>query len=196
MIRLMIADDHAPTREQAVEDLQVDGVIKVVGQAETTDQAVKTATQLFPDIVLLDLHMPGLLNVYEVLKRLTSVRNVKVIVYAGEANAAEVQDLLDAGAYAYVLKTDPPALVRMTMLMVSRGSRGVISPSLPRHLTRLTPQERAVLKHITKRGRLPQIAERMGISEDALRETLELLTQKLELSSTAQLVKWAKKHGF
>jgi two-component system, NarL family, nitrate/nitrite response regulator NarL len=196
MIRLMIADDHAPTREQAVQELQVDGVIKVIAQAETFDETLKTAQQLLPDILLLDLHMPGLTNVYELLKRVSSLRNVKVIMYAGEANAAEVQDLLDAGAYAYVLKTDPPALVRMTMLMVSRGSRGVISPSLPRHLTRLSPQERSVLRHITKRGRLPQIAERMGISEDALRELLEHLSKKLELNSTAQLVKWAKKHGF
>jgi DNA-binding NarL/FixJ family response regulator len=196
MIRLMIADDHAPTREQAVQELQVDGVIKVIAQAETFDETLKTAQQLLPDILLLDLHMPGLTNVYELLKRVSSLRNVKVIMYAGEANAAEVQDLLDAGAYAYVLKTDPPALVRMTMLMVSRGSRGVISPSLPRHLTRLTPQERSVLRHITKRGRFPQIAERMGISEEALRELLDHLSKKLELNSTAQLVKWAKKHGF
>ncbi len=84
----------------------------------------------------------------------------------------------------------------MAILMVSRGSRSVISPSLPRHLTRLSPQERSVLRQITKRGRLPQIAERMGVTEDALKGTLDHLAGKLELTSTAQLVKWAKKHGF
>lgn len=196
MIRLLIADDHAPTRAQAIEDLQVDGVIKVIAETETTDDTLKVASQLFPDIVLLDIHMPGLMSTPELLKRLQQIRRVKVIMYAGEAKASEVQDLLDAGACAYILKTDPAALVRMSMLMVSRGSRGVVSPSLPRHLTRLSPQERAVLRHITKRGRLPQIAERMGVSEDELREILEHLSQKLELTSTAQLVKWAKKHGF
>src|SRR5439155_7770207 len=131
------------TSEEAARELEVDGVIKVIAQAETTDETLKTAQQLFPDIILLDLHMPGLMNIYELLKRLTAIRRVKVIIYPSHGKASEVQDLLDGGACGYILKSDPAALIRMAMMMVTRGSRSVISPSLPRHLTRLSPQERA-----------------------------------------------------
>jgi two-component system nitrate/nitrite response regulator NarL len=196
MIRLMIVDDHAPTREQAISELTTPGVIQVIAEAETSDEAWKTAQKLLPDVILLDLHLPGLMTVADLLKRLVSLPRAKVIAYASASKASEVQDLLDAGAVAYVLKSDAPALIRMAMLMVTRGSRGIVSPSLPRHLTRLTPNERSILRQLTKRGKAPQIAERIGISEASLQEAMLHLTQKLELTSTAQLVKWAKKHGF
>ncbi len=196
MIRLLIVDDHIPTREAAVKDLAADGVIQVVGQAETSDEALKTAQQLLPDLVLLDLHLPGLLNTYDLIKRLNALKNVKIVIYASQSKASEVQDLLDAGAAAYVLKSDPSALIRMSILMVSRGSRNIISPALPRNLTRLSAQERNILRQITKRGGLPKAAERMGISEFDLNQILEHLTEKLELETPTHLVRWAKKHGF
>lgn len=196
MIRLLIVDDHEPTRAEAISNLSAGGIIQVVGQAETSDEGWKTAEKLLPDILLLDLHLPGLLSTQDLLKRLKNLARVKTIIYASQAKAADVQDLLDAGASAYVLKTDPPALLRMTIVMVQKGSKGVISPSLPRHITRLNPQERNMLRHLTKRGRLPQIAERMGMSEEGLKEAIEVLAEKLELKGAPQLVKWAKKHGF
>ncbi len=196
MIRLMVVDDHVPTREETVRELSAGGVIQVIAEAETSDEAWKTGQKLLPDVILLDLHLPGLLSTMDLLKRFATLPRGKVVIHASEARAAEVQDLLDAGASAYVLKSDAPALIRMAILMVTRGSRGVVSPSLPRHLTRLTPSERSILRHLTRRGRPPQIAERLGISEDALREAMMHLAEKLELSSTTQLVKWAKKHGF
>jgi len=196
MIRLMIVDDHQPTRQDAVREMSAGGIIQVIAEAETSDEALKVAEKLLPDVILLDLHLPGLITPTDLIKRLSMLRRVKVVVYASQSKASEVQDLLDAGAVSYVLKSDPPALIRMAILMVSRGSRGIVSPSLPRHLTRLTPQERSILRQLTKRGRLPQIAERMGTSEETLRQTLEHLSAKLELPGPSQLVKWAKKHGF
>jgi two-component system nitrate/nitrite response regulator NarL len=196
MIRLMVVDDHEPSREQAIRELSTPGVIQIIAQAETSDEAWKTAQKLLPDMVLLDLHLPGLLNTYDLLKRLISLPRNQVVIFASDSKASEVQDLLDAGAAAYVLKTDPPALIRMAMLMVSRGSRGIVSPSLPRHLTKLTPNERAILRHLTKKSKPGQIAERLGLSEAELLEVMTHLTQKLELDSTVHLVKWAKKHGF
>ena len=196
MIRVMVADDHEPTRQELVRELGAGGVIQVIAQSETSDETWKVAEKLLPDILLLDTHMPGLLATPDLLKRLSGLRRVKVVVFAGQSKASEVQELLEAGACAYILKTDPVALVRMTILMVSKGSKNVISPSLPRHITRLAAQERMVLRHLTKRGKLPQIAERMGISERELTAVLEHLAGKLELTSTAQVIKWAKKHGF
>jgi DNA-binding NarL/FixJ family response regulator len=196
MIRLLVVDDHIPTREAALQELAVPDVTQIVGEAETSDEALKMSVQLLPDIVLLDLHLPGLINTNDLIKRLLQLKNVHVIIYASQSKAAEVQDLFDLGASAYVLKTDPWALIRMTVVMVSKGSDQVISPALPRNLTKLTGPERNILREITKRGGLPKAAERMGISEFDLERMLEHLAEKLELDNTDKLAKWAKKHGF
>lgn len=196
MIRLMIVDDHAQTRAEVGEKLAQGGLIKVVAEAETSHEAWVTAAKILPDIVLLDLHLPGLYNTVELLKRFSQLKRTKVVIFAGQSKAAEVQDLLAAGASGYILKEDAPALVKMALLMVSKGSKSVISPSLPRHLTRLTAQERTILRYLTMKGKLSTAAERMGISQQELDDLLEHLVEKLELESPEKLLRWARKHGF
>jgi DNA-binding NarL/FixJ family response regulator len=195
-MRLLVVDDHNPTRQEIVRELSTGGVIDVVGEAETSDQALKIARELLPDVILLDLHLPGLIGTVDLIKRMTALRNVRVVMFASQGKPSEVQDLLDAGAVGYILKTDPPALIRMALLMVMRGSKGVVSPSLPRHITRLSQDERSVLRSITMRGKLAKAADRLEISESALLEVVEALMAKLELEKPEQLVKWAKKQGF
>jgi len=196
MIRLLAVDDHIPTREQVVTDLKSGGMIEVVAEAGTSDEALKICRELLPDIVLLDLHLPGLVGTFDLLKKMVALRNVKVVMFASQGKASEVQDLLDAGAAAYILKTDPAALLRMAIVMVMKGSRGIVSPALPRHLTRLSPEERHVLRQLTQRGKLAKVAERLGMSEDELNQSIADLCEKLELDSANKLVRWAKKHGF
>ncbi|MCA0313958.1 MAG: response regulator transcription factor [Candidatus Melainabacteria bacterium] len=192
----MIVDDHAQTRAEVGEKLAQGGLIKVVAEAETSHEAWVTASKILPDIVLLDLHLPGLYNTVELLKRFSQLKRTKVVIFAGQSKAAEVQDLLAAGASGYILKEDAPALVKMALLMVSKGSKSVISPSLPRHLTRLTAQERTILRYLTMKGKLSTAAERMGISQQELDDLLEHLVEKLELESPEKLLRWARKHGF
>ncbi|CAN5386194.1 response regulator transcription factor [soil metagenome] len=195
-MRLLVVDDHNPTRQEIVRELSTGGVIDVVGEAETSDGALKIARELLPDVILLDLHLPGLIGTVDLIKRMTALRNVRVVMFASQGKPSEVQDLLDAGAVGYVLKTDPPALIRMALLMVIRGSKGVVSPSLPRHITRLSQDERSVLRSLTMRGKLAKAAERLDITESELMGIVEGLMAKLELEKPEQLVKWAKKQGF
>jgi len=210
MIRLMVVDDHIPTREQIIKELGSGDLIEVIAEAGTSDEAWRVGQQILPDLVLLDLHLPGLTTTEDLLRKLSGLPNVKVVIFASKAPASDVLDLLDIGAAGYVLKTDASALIRMALLMVSRGSTGVISPSLPRHLTRLSPDERLILRHLTQRGKLPKAAERMGIPQAELEATAMHLAEKLELVkedpdepeesnraiSVEKLIKWAKKHGF
>jgi DNA-binding NarL/FixJ family response regulator len=196
MIRLLVVDDHQQTRSTIISYLAEEGLINVIGEAETSDQALKMSEQLHPDIVLLDLHLPGLIPSIDLVKRLTALRNVKVIAFASESKAADVQEVLAAGASGYVLKNDPPALLRMSLLMVSRGSKNILSPSLPRNVTRLTSPERTLLKEITKRGGISKAAGRLNLPEDELNGTLTELSAKLELGDLESLLRWAKKNGF
>src|SRR6516165_2020500 len=103
MIRLLVVDDHSPTRLATISQLMAGDLIEVIGEAETSDQALKLGEKLLPDIVLLDLHLPGLISSVDLIKRLTALRNVKVIAFASQVVGAEVPDLLDAGASAYIL---------------------------------------------------------------------------------------------
>jgi DNA-binding NarL/FixJ family response regulator len=196
MIRLLVVDDHIPARQKAVAELTTDGVIQVIAEADTSDEAYKIAQQLLPEIVLLDLHLPGLITTPVLIQKLVALKNVRVIIYASQGKAAEVQDLLDIGASAYVSKNDQSALTKMAILMVSRGSRNIISPSLPRNLLSITAPERNILKEITRRGGLPKAAERMGVTEFDLNSILEIIANKLELKDSDSLSKWAKRHGF
>lgn len=196
MIRLLVVDDHPPSREKAVADLSSGDLIEIIGEAETSDEAFKLAQKLLPDVVLLDLHLPGLLSTPDLLRKLVGLKNVRVVIFASQSKASEVQDYLDAGASAYVLKEDPPALLRMSILMVQRGSQGIVSPALPKNLLRLSLQERNILREIGKRGGLVKAAERMGLSQYDLDQILFHIAGKLEIENNEKLVKWAKKHGF
>lgn len=196
MIRLLIVDDHPPSREKAVSDLASGDLIEIIGEAETSDEAFKMAQKLLPDVILLDLHLPGLLSTRDLMKKLVALKNVRIVMFASQSKASEVQDYLDAGASAYIMKEDPPALLRMSILMVHRGSEGIVSPALPKNLLRLSSQERNILREIGKRGGIAKAAERMGLNEYDLNQILFHIAEKVEVESNEKLAKWAKKHGF
>ncbi|MBC7996764.1 MAG: response regulator transcription factor [Leptolyngbya sp.] len=196
MTRLLIVDDHEETRVQARENLAQGELITIVGEAATSDEAWKLAKELLPDMVLLDLHLPGLIQTVDLIKRLVSLRNGKVVIFASQGKASEVQGLLDAGASGYVMKTDPPALLRMAIVMVQKGNKNVLTPNLPRHITHLSEDERHILSYITMRGKLKKAAERAGLTDEEFNHYIETLVEKLELEDADKLVKWAIKHGF
>jgi DNA-binding NarL/FixJ family response regulator len=196
MIRLVIVEDHAPARQKVLQELSGTDFIEVVAEAETSDEALRLAQKLLPDVVLLDLHLPGLLAQPVLLKKLSALKNVRVVIFADAGRAAQVQELLDAGARAYVLKQDPGELLRMSILMVYRGSRRIVSPGLPKNLLRLTGQERQVLSEIGKRGGIVRAAQRMGLSEADLNQVISEIAAKLEIESNEKLARWAKKNGF
>lgn len=196
MIRLLVVDDNPPSREEAVRNLSEGDLIEILGEAETSDEAYKMAQQLLPDVILLDLHLPGLIQTPDLIKKLVGLKNVKVVIYASQAKGSEVLDLFECGAAAYVVKTDSPVLIRMTLLMVSRGTKNIISPTLPRNLMRLSAQERSMLKEMTRKGGPAKAAQRMGISEYDLNQIAGHLCEKLEIEDPDKLLKWAKKHGY
>jgi len=196
MIRVLVVDDHASVRQKIINELKVGDLINVIGEAETSDEAYVRAEKLLPDVVLLDLHLPGLLTPFNLIQKLTALRNVKVLVLADTGVGADVQDLLESGASGYILKSDPLALVRMAIVMVSRGSHDIITPELPRQINHLTQEERAILKQVSNNSKLDKLASQLGISENRLTSTLLHLAQKLDLGTVANLRKWAKKNGF
>ena len=196
MIRVLVVDDHHESCQLIIEELKAGNLINVVGEAETSDQALQQSEKLLPDVVLLDLHMPGMLTPLNLIKKSVALRNVKVLVLAAISNGAEVQDILEAGASGYILKSDPSVLIRMSILMVARGAKNIISPALPRQINHLTSQERLILRQITRTNKPAKAALALGINESQLSATLSQVAEKLDLGTIANLTKWAKKNGF
>lgn len=194
-IRVLVADDY-PGQNLATRDLSIPEMCKIIIRTETTDDTLKEAEKLLPDIVLLDSHMPGLLSGTELTRKLSQLRRVKVVVLSESRKLSLIKDFFDAGARAYMLKTDPPALVRMTIFLVSRGGKDILSPDLPRSVLKLDDQDCALLRHVARRGRLAKTAQRLGFTEAELHDKLIEIAGKLELADSLQVIKWAKKNGY
>jgi len=196
MIRVLIVDDHHENRQKIIPELKTGNLINIIGEAQTSGEALQLAEKLLPDVVLLDLHLPGLLTPPSLIRKLSALRNVKVIAFADNNNAAEAQELLEAGASGYILKSDTSVLIRMSILMVARGSKNIISSTLPREINHLTSQERTILKYTIRTSSLEKAARDLGISDTQLTDALSHLAVKLDLGTITELKKWAKKNGF
>jgi DNA-binding NarL/FixJ family response regulator len=196
MIRVIVVDDLHESRQKIIGELKAGNLINVIGEAQTSDEALQLAGKLLPDVVLLDLHLPGLLTPVSLVQKLSALRNVKILPFADNNKASEVQELLEAGASGYVLKSDSSVLIRMSILMVARGSKNILSPALPRQINRLTSQERTILRYTGRSAKLDKVASELGITESQLNDALSHLATKLDLGTIADLKKWAKKNGF
>jgi CheY-like chemotaxis protein len=121
-IRILIADDHHLIRQALAKMLQVGNKMKVVGQAVDGGEAVRLATQLQPDVVLMDVNMPEL-NGFEATSRIKrEFPHIGIIGLSMHNNGSARQKMLNAGAAAYLTKTESPETLIETILQVHQSS--------------------------------------------------------------------------
>jgi DNA-binding NarL/FixJ family response regulator len=203
--RVLIVDDHALFRAGVRESLGEDVV--VVGECDDVEQAVRSIEELEPDVVLLDVHMPGGGGV-EVIRRASQTRPATRFLALSVSDAAEdVIALIRAGARGYVTKTISAQELTDAIVRVSEGD-AVFSPRLAGfvldvfagqlppaqvdpELDLLTPREREVLQHIARGYMYKEIAVRLGISGKTVEAHVSSVLRKLQLSSRHELTRWA-----
>lgn len=203
--RVVIVDDHALFRAGVRESLG-DGV-EVVGECGDVEEAVAMVEELEPDVVLLDVHMPGGGGV-EVIRRVSRRRQAPRFLALSVSDAAEdVIALIRAGARGYVTKTISAGELTDAIRRVSEGD-AVFSPRLAGfvldvfagqlppaevdpELDLLTPREREVLQHIARGYMYKEIAARLGISAKTVEAHVSAVLRKLQLSSRHELTRWA-----
>jgi two-component system NarL family response regulator len=118
----LIADDHHLIRQALAKMLQVGNKMKVVGQAVDGGEAVRLATQLQPDVVLMDVNMPEL-NGFEATSRIKrEFPHIGIIGLSMHNNGSARQKMLNAGAAAYLTKTESPETLIETILQVHQSS--------------------------------------------------------------------------
>jgi DNA-binding NarL/FixJ family response regulator len=204
-IRVLLADDHRIVREalRAVLAPEFD----VVGEAGSGESAVALARQLKPHVVVLDLGMPGMGGLAAAHRIARDVPVCKVLVLSQYDDEEYVIEALgEARAAGYLVKTDAASELVGAVRAVHAGRR-YLSPSIApivlarlKHpgaapaSERLTRREREVLRLIGEGATTKEIAQRLGISPKTAQVHRENLKQKLDLRSTAAIVRYAIKH--
>jgi DNA-binding NarL/FixJ family response regulator len=202
--RVVIVDDHELFRAGVRSEL--DGLVDVVGEAATVDDAVERIREQRPDVVLLDVHMPGG-GGPEVLRRVAAaLPATRFLALSVSDDPEDVIAVIRAGARGYVTKTVSGAELADAVRRV-HGGDAVFSPrlagfvldafagSLPERidpeLDLLTAREREVLRYIARGYLYKEAALRLGISVKTVEAHVSAVLRKLQLSNRHELSRWA-----
>jgi DNA-binding NarL/FixJ family response regulator len=205
-IRVLIVDDHLVVRRGLRTFLEIQEDIEVVGEAADGEEGVARAEELRPDIVLMDVKMPGTDGI-EALRQLVQLGNpARVLVVTSFTEQRTVVPALRAGAAGYVYKdVDPDALAgairsihaghvllqpEVAGALLSEGSGGSAGRG-----TQLTEREREVLELIADGRSNREIARALVLSEKTVKTHVSNILMKLDLADRTQAALWAVRHG-
>jgi DNA-binding NarL/FixJ family response regulator len=202
--RVLIADDHARFRAM-IADLLADDGFEVCGQAATADDAVEAVENAWPDVVLLDIRMPG--NGIAAARRIAVQHpSVRILMLTVSDVSDDVLDALQAGAHGYLLKGAPPEEIVAAVAAVHEGATIIAPPVAPilieeirrardRHLrtptgtsVQLTDREWHILEALDRGESTSEIADEMFVAPVTIRSHIAAIARKLEVSNRREAV--------
>lgn len=214
-IRVLLVDDHALFRSGIRSLLQRNPEFEVVGEAGDGMEGVKRAGQLRPDVVLLDLHMPGLSG-RETARMITKeVPESHVLMLTVSEDADDLLETLRAGASGYLLKNiaadtliaairtaahgesvvSPEMMAKLLKSVGAEPGRGTLTDAKTAHRDKLTPREREILAFIARGQSNKEIARELAVAESTVKIHVQNMLRKLNLSSRVQAAVYAVEHG-
>lgn len=208
-IKIIIADDHQLFREGIVKLLSNTDSIEVVAEAEDGKSAIAKAKEHNPDLILMDIGMPVMngIEATQVIKR--ELPEIKVIALSMHAEKQYVQDILDAGASGYLLKSCGYDELTKAISSIYNGM-GYLSEKITEIVIKgyldknskgnnveelLSNRELEVLKLFAEGGATQEIADKLFISTKTVSTHNQHIRQKLELKTNAEMVRYALKEG-
>ncbi|MEU6724031.1 response regulator transcription factor [Nonomuraea wenchangensis] len=212
MIRILVADDHAGFRAGLRTLLATAEGIDVADEAASGEQALALAGRIQPDVVLMDLDMPGMGGIAATERLTRDHPHIRVLVLSMSDDDDSVFAAVRAGARGYVVKGARKAeLVRSVQTVAEGGA--VFGPALASRLAAyfsplsggrpetaaplpaLTPREREILTLIAGHLTNPQIAARLGLSQKTVRNHVSAVLAKLQVADRAQAILRAREAG-
>ena len=206
-IRVIVADDHPLFREGVVSALASRPEIEVVGQARNGDQALDLAYNLLPDVVLLDITMPGKDGLTAAVEIATACPAAKIVMLTVSEHDDDLMAAFRAGARGYVLKGVSAQELAKVVRAVAGGdvyvspqlaSRILFEMSNPRPpdpLGELTERERQILQLVAEGLTNREIGERLHLAEKTIKHYMTNVLQKLQVQSRVQAALLAQRRG-
>jgi DNA-binding NarL/FixJ family response regulator len=202
VIELLLVDDHALMRAGLRALFEDAGDMRVVGVAGDGAEALERARELHPDVVLMDLSMPGLDGAEATRLMTAELPDVQVLVLTSYADGENVVRALDAGASGYLLKdAEPRSLVDAVRAVASgqspldpRVARTYLSTRRVASRPELTDREREVLSLVGMGMANKQIARRLGIREGTVKAHLTRVFQQIGVQDRTAAALWAREH--
>jgi DNA-binding NarL/FixJ family response regulator len=199
-MKVMIVDDHFVVRSGLVASLELEDDITVVAEAERGEEAPALLVSAKPEVILMDLQLPGW-NGIETTERLLELDPAaRVLVFSTFARDDEIQSSLDAGALGFLQKTASRDDLIAALRRVAAGERS-LAPEIATRLAGLklgpaiTLREREILFLIAKGRANKEIAAALGIAEDTVKRHISNVLQKLDVSDRAQATAEAIRRG-
>jgi two-component system response regulator NreC len=207
-IKVLIVDDHPVVRKGLQSCLARQERLKIVGEAVDGDDALRRTRELTPDVVLLDLDLPGLsgLTVAELLRK--EAPKVKILVLSVHSHQEYIFRIIQAGAHGYVSKTASPEELLRAIESVSAGetfyapqvaqaalNELISSGGKKNPFVQLTSREREVLALIAEGQSNKAVARRLGIGVRTIETHRERIMEKLNIHTVAGLTQFAIRNG-
>jgi DNA-binding NarL/FixJ family response regulator len=204
MIRVVVVDDHPVVRHGVTLMLQVHPDLEVVGAVHDAESGVRAVIELAPDVVLMDLSMPGR-DGTSAIREITALDGrVAVVVLTSFSDPERIQEALDAGAVGYMLKDSEPRTLVNAVRAAARGE-SPLHPKAARVALRrrstsagpvdeLTDREQEVLQLVTEGLTNGQIARRLGIAERTVKGHLTHVFERIGVTDRTSAAIWALRH--
>ena len=209
-IRILIADDHAVYRWGLRTLLDSEPDMEVVGEAATGKEAVECSAEIRPDVILMDIQMPGI-NGIEATRRIVDAnQQIGIIILTMHEDDDSVFSAMRAGARGYVLKGAHPSEILKVLRAVAEGEAH-FGPEIARRLMNflsapkppspeeafpeLTAREREILDLIAQGHNNAKIARQLFVSPKTVRNHISHIFTKLQVADRTQAILWAREAG-
>ena len=209
MISVLLVDDHPVVIEGLRKVLATAGDIDVTGEARDASGALEQARMLRPDVILLDLRMPGANGIQATRRLQEAGSSAAVLILTSYGDQAYVRQALEAGASGYLLKSSPPEQLIAAIRASARGHRQ-LSPELldglltdfgglareqTRRVADLSDDDREILRRASEGATNREIGQAMGRSEIAIKKRLQVVFAKLGVVDRAHAVAESIRRG-
>jgi DNA-binding NarL/FixJ family response regulator len=193
-ITVLLADDHEVVREGLRLALLRSPHIRVVGEAPDGETAVSLAERRRPDVIVMDLRMPGMDGIEATEEIMRRLPDAKVLIFTAYSERALLQRGLESGARGYILKEAPHETLLRAIEKVAAGET-FVDPSLMAALTQsrggtdvLTPREREILQLLADGLSNADVAAQLFISQETVKSHVRHILTKLEADTRTQAV--------